>query len=447
MANLAYVIVAGGDASAAVARLEQLGAFGYAGLAVSNGLDVRQYANEMQPDLILVEGPFEDVDQYEVVRMLKKETKTQHIPVVQLNAAATPDARKDALAAGFDDAIENGASVDIVIERLKPLERLSMMHAECKRRLETASTYGVSLDGVDLADINNGNCRILLVGEATPTITAIVHQLEDGGYSVERETDPYMAGDRLEKNVYDASIIFLPQDETAEKSLYLCSHIRNNPRLFNLPVLVVTADPKLVNSVSLYRQGASATVPLEPDADRLLTALGFLVRRQRLRWQLRGPIVATLTKETGDTENGTYTEEFMRAHLKRILETGRNRRRRIAVAAFAIPNIPGIAERHGSDAAARLMRQISDTIAGLVRVEDLPSRLGDTKFAVVFPGASKEEAEKAVHRIAGVLDHSEYSLSKEIMESVNIWVQSSVASWEPDDTAAGMIERAVADLT
>tara|TARA_B100001123_G_scaffold397534_1_gene480840 strand:+ start:792 stop:1040 length:249 start_codon:yes stop_codon:yes gene_type:complete len=82
MASLTNVVVAGGNATAAVARVAMLRPAGLAGLAVSNGLDVQSYVGERQPDLVLIEDGFDDVDEFEVAHTLKQNEDTSHIPII-----------------------------------------------------------------------------------------------------------------------------------------------------------------------------------------------------------------------------------------------------------------------------------------------------------------------------------------------------------------------------
>ena len=163
MTSLTNVVVAGGDAAAAVARVEMLSPAGFAGLAVSSGLDVQGYVSDRQPDLVLLEGGFDDVDVFEVVRRLKRNPSSRHIPIIMLNASSAPAIHREGLESGLDDIIDADTADDIVFARLRPFVRLMTMHAECIQRVATAAEFRIpiAMDGVHAVDTTN--CRVLFV--------------------------------------------------------------------------------------------------------------------------------------------------------------------------------------------------------------------------------------------------------------------------------------------
>ncbi|MGI8501968.1 MAG: response regulator [Hassallia sp.] len=74
-------------------------------------------AKEYQPDLILMDILLPGLSGIDVVRYVKKEPLTWHIPVIAVTALASPEERERILMAGFDDYI----SKPYMIEDLEAL--------------------------------------------------------------------------------------------------------------------------------------------------------------------------------------------------------------------------------------------------------------------------------------------------------------------------------------
>lgn len=438
MTSLTHVVVAGGDATAAVARVEMLSSAGFAGLAVSSGLDVQGYVSERQPDLVLLEGGFDDVDAFEVVRRLKRDPDSWHIPVIMLNASNAPKTHREGLESGLDDIMSADTEDAIILARLQPFVRLTRMHAECIHRVATAAEFRiqVAMDGVH--EVDTANCRVLFVGGETPAISNAAAALDKMGFEIIRETAPLDAGARLGEERFDAAVIAADEREDMANAYFLCSHIRNTLNLFNLPVLIASGNDTPDDTP--YRQGASMALPLAGDVEFLATALRFLVRRQRLRWNLHGPLTATLQRNSRDTLDGLYAEAFLRAHLSRILERNVKRRRNVSLAIFSLQNVPGVREQFGGASAKRLMQRVADRISGMVRVEDIAARLAPIEICAAFPGTGERDATQACDRITGVLRQAAFDIGDS--NTTPVWAKSGVASAAPGDTADSLISRA-----
>ena len=69
--------------------------------------------------------------------------------------------------------------------------------------------------------------------------------------------------------------------QNAEPVLYLASHLRNNPALFNLPVMMLHGDGVFGDEGDAYRHGASIALGMPFEKSALAAGIRVLVRRQR----------------------------------------------------------------------------------------------------------------------------------------------------------------------
>ena len=72
-------------------------------ISASNGNTALTMAQQFQPSLILLDVMLPDVDGLEVMRRLKQDPQTHHIPIVAVSAIAQTREIERAIKAGFDD--------------------------------------------------------------------------------------------------------------------------------------------------------------------------------------------------------------------------------------------------------------------------------------------------------------------------------------------------------
>lgn len=100
-----------------------LGKEGYQVLRVMSGEDGLKTAREKQPSLIILDLMLPGIDGLEVCKILKHDTKTQHIPIVMLTAKGEEADVVTGLELGADDYITKPFSPKILIARVRGILR------------------------------------------------------------------------------------------------------------------------------------------------------------------------------------------------------------------------------------------------------------------------------------------------------------------------------------
>ncbi len=439
MPHLGQVLLAGGDAAQRSLRENALRAAGY-DVAIADAADLVARARDSQANVAVLSKALDQADPFALIETLKSDAGAAALPLMLLDTDGDAD-RDRAVAAGVDDLVEGTADETVLAARLRPLLRLSTIHRQMVERLATAETFGVSVappNGV----LDLDNCRVL-VATGDPRTAAELQSVLAIDMSVDLETDPYVAGDRLGAECYDAVVVAHGPNEDAEAAIYLCGHIRRNPQLYNLPVLLLTHDRYFAARADAYRTGASVVQWQPADPLAIAGTIQILVRRQRRAWLLRDAMAATLTPATGDALRGIYSVEFLRAHLQRMIANDARAERPLSLAAFTIANAASVRDRFGLEAQTILLQQMADWITGLVRVEDVCARLGENRFAVILPDTPPDEAQEVIQRIVAVLGHAEFHLTEEICQAIGAWVEAGQASLQPGDTPEDLIASAL----
>ncbi len=431
MIHLANILIVTDDASFGDDLLDKLRRHRYQGQVVASQDEAVAQAEQERPDIVLLGSSIKGGDVMTLTRTLRASANTAEIPVCLLAPDAASELQNRALAAGMTDVLTPPISETKLISRLRPLVRLASMQTELLQRGLVAQKFGIPVQShrrkEDKAE------RILLIGKETD---ALAKHLPNA--RLFRVDDPYQAEDGLENHFYDAAIM-RPNGDPA-RYLDLCVQIRNNPRLFNLPVILV-ANPTEIDEDTAYQHGASGYFKDPADPFALSHAASFLVRRQKQRWHIREAFKDVEAPSIKDPATGVFSRAFFDGYIAQRVSYALNHARPLSVGFFRVPDVENIRQRFGEEQANHLRLQVSQWITGLLRVEDLTSRYEENEFCVLLPDSPESEASLVINRIAGVLAYTDFAV-RDVYEPVKVWVRVGSAELTDGDTAESLITRA-----
>lgn len=447
MPHLAYLLVGDSDPEKALSRTEFLTSKGYRCIQASDKKSLIRLAASRLPDVVLLGDFPEPEDTLNIAQSLKNGAATATIPILLTDAVMTDELLAGARACDIDDILGPDADPNEMLHRLHRLSRSSVMVAELGRRAATAEEFGLKIDPFTFQRDYPDRPLVMVVAQNKETLKQLTDTLEDYGLNCVSETSAFQAANSLDDGRFDAAVISISAGDDISRVQYLCGHIRNNPRLFNLPTLVQSHGVQNngageIENMDLYRGGASIVLSANAGSAQLCTYLQMLVNRQRMRWTLRDPFKATLAEQTADSTGVAYSDAFWIAHLKRCVTAARKRGNNMSLAVLSVPTLPRIREEYDGENAEILAHQLADWMTGMTRIEDTVARIGPDTFAILLPDTELEEANRVTNRIIGILEKSEFHLGEEIMQGIHAWVQGGVANLEMNDTAATLQSRA-----
>lgn len=440
MTHLATVLVAA-DSSVGLAEsvAERLARSGYRCGRVDSGRSALDRTRREQPDILIVGPSLSDMAPIALAKAAKGDAGCGSLPVVLLVSEPSAALATSAFEAGVDDLLCDPFDMAAMLPRIRPLLRVSTMRAELRHRSAVARALGLNApDSLGAATAGNRPAVLLVGGDVSD-----LHRLVGGDAEVTVSSNVFEAEDLLAERNFDAAVA-VPQDDV-ESHLDFCGQVRNNPRLFNLPVLLVDGGRGDLDVVDAYRRGATRVVRSPLDSVRLRCALMTLVRRQQLRWLIRDALARTLAGPTQDPATGLYGRDFLLRYLGHRLATAQSLQRHLSVLFFESPTVDSVRRQFGAEAADHLLVQLAQWIGGLLRGEDLTARFEGNEFCVVLPDTPLDEAEVVMQRIAGVLSCTDFAV-REVYQPVKVWVRVGSADATPDDTIEGLIARARATL-
>lgn len=442
MIHLATAILAMHESPEADALQRRLQDAHYVCVFASSVEEALAAAKHSRPDVFIVGPGLADADVVTAVRAIRADGRFGDLPVFALTIRPLSEVGASLLEAGADDAAEWPESPQVVALRVRPLVRAATMLTEFMLRAEIAGAFGMSVDTNLILDEESAPNVIIL---GTQLIVEVIEQAlgVDGGASgLERATDLFEAQRLMEVNRYDAAVLAPVAD--IDPFIDLCVQIRRNPRLFNLPVVMMIEELADADPVAIHLAGASNVLPASTPAATLTFVLTALVRRQRLRWAIRQALNRTLGLTTSDgVVHQVYSNAFLEAYLERRLGTVEARDREFAVIGFDFAGVEAIRKEFGPAAEASLAKQIGQWLTLLVRAEDLVAKITSSRFIVTLPDTPIEEANVVMHRIAGVISNTDFAV-KDVYRVVKIWPMVNAAGLTASDTVHSLLQRAAA---
>ncbi|NVK18359.1 MAG: diguanylate cyclase [Methylocystaceae bacterium] len=399
------------------------------------GLDTK--SKTAHPDLIVVDVSSDKFDGFAAILKIKSSPETAHIPVVALAAEKTDELYERAIEVCANDIFIHSLKIEEFIAHIQALLRLSTMFMELDNRVTLAKEYNIEASNeVDVE--NKAPYTVLLVAPKDGDKAALTTVL-DGNCNIDVCNTVFEAEDILTNGFYDACICHYDKS-IHDAVLSLSARVRNNPRLFNLPMLVMCAD-KINDRMEAYRRGVTRIIDRPLNLHTLKAKLKMLVRRQRLRWALRNAIEKTKASKNSDAKTNAYSRDFFEKNLDCQIKNAHTWQKNLTVVFFSIPNIESLKVQFDTTATDHLLQQTHQWIAGLVRIEDMVARFGDHEFCVALPDTPVDEAQIVMHRIAGILSYTDFALP-DVFQPISVWVETGITGLELGDDRDILIKRA-----
>jgi two-component system cell cycle response regulator PopA len=324
---------------------------------------------------------------------LKAACAPRRLPVVAIGA---PDSKLEA--AGFDLTLAPPVYPVQLALRLESLVRGAVAEEELELRRETFAERGRRLA---LPDEGKAPYRVLAVGEPAPQFLALSHALGEAGAEVVGAFTAYTAFDYLHERLFDAVVLWGGEDQS--EALSISAGMRRNTRLYHIPALLYLNEGSDVTHVQAFGKGvsdvASPETPPAETAKRVMELARAFRRQNAIREGLEG------AKSSGlmDATTGLFTPDLFAAHLARLAQAARVRRRPLSVCVLKVADRPALAPLRKAGWIDKAVPQIGSMIARLVRAEDTAARLGPEVFGLALPATPRAQGYAAGERIAAVI--------------------------------------------
>jgi two-component system, cell cycle response regulator PopA len=324
--------------------------------------------------------------------------------------------------------------------RLEHLVRGAIAEEEVSLREATFLARGEPLP---LPEPDATPLRVLAAGKPDRRFLVLSNALTALGCEVIAAPTPYTAFDYLHERPFDAAVLWGAEDHAP--ALSIASGMKRNTRLYHVPVVLYLRGSAEINLAELYSRGfadvAAADTPEEETAERIAALARAHRRHVAIRRTLEGARGSGLT----DPATGLFTPELFAAHLARVAEGARLRRRPLSVAVLRVAETGAVATARQGGWLDRALPQIGAMVSRLIRTEDTAARLSADVFALALPATRGPAARIAADRIAAVIGCTAFDAGPDHPPFV-VEFEVGVAEIGPEESPASVLERASRDI-
>ncbi len=340
---------------------------------------------------------------------------------------------------GVESALKAPFADAALIGRVRGLARIAVMQTELRRRREIERRFGLASEsGLGDHKAAAEPAAVLAVGDfgqATQTIAAAGDATLHVTFAAERTA----ALEALYEGRYDLVVVAI--GAAPEETLAWCDAVRDNPRLFNLPILMIGPPDAFAEPERAYGRGFVDWLPPPNDPRDFAAHLRMLLRQQRYRHLLREAYRSPLRRETADGLTGLYSFGFLHEYLASLSAEAETEGGTFTVALYDIERLGDVNARFGYAAGDAVIRQVGGLFCRLVRGEDLTARYGGDRFCVVMAATPVEEARDALMRIKHIIGLTEFGLPGG-EAAVTVCARMGCAGFRPGEAPETLLARA-----
>ena len=369
-----------------------------------------------------------------LAQTLKQSALSSRMRVMLIGVEAGLDL--DGVNSAIDDLLIGDVNAIQVCHRIRSLIRLNTMHEELVRRLGTSAKYGVDAPPPADPPREIDNATILVLGE--PGEFGMIETALASRATLVGALSAATAYDYLKRSPFDAVVV--NAGTQIEPYLEFVRDVRRNSRLYNMPLVMLVEPHALEDTERLYGTGITDAIAKPCSAHELKIRLETLVRESRFRDSLKSIYAKARHFATCDALTGLYNRGFLLEHLATVIADADRTSQSVSIAAATIANMAEINAMLGYAGGDRVIRQVGETIALLVRGEDLACRYSGSKFTIMLPDTAVENATHAVNRIKGVICNTEFAVEGH-NHPIAVALHTGMAGLEKKDTAESLIAR------
>jgi len=357
-----------------------------------------------------------------VAKVVRSHYKSIPLPLVGAMSHPSPDA-----SIGFDSTLFAPMHASQIANRVNAMIRLGVMEAEIIRRQETLlEDFGQTPELGDLSP--DRKFRVLFIGKATPSFMVIVNAMQDKGVEVTAAFTSFSAFDYLHGEPFDA--VVMNALEQTEPAFSISEAMRRNSKLYHTPTLFLVNGDSFTEYDAAYERGVRDIIDQNADSEEISGRILELANYHRVHVQLKADYSTLSMDVVGDKSGTAYSQNFMRAHLPRMLRDARQLNAPITF--IGIKLAPNTMDEVSIDAIDSAYGKTAELLTNLVRMQDVVCRWDDDSFIIAFFDTDKTAAKLILRRITALLDCTTFESGSPNLGALNVTAQTTILEISPN---------------
>ncbi|MEP2944324.1 MAG: diguanylate cyclase [Hyphomicrobiales bacterium] len=328
--------------------------------------------------------------------------------------------------------LNHRAPAHVIAKKLKHLIRVNAMKIEYARRIETARLFNVAAPAIESLQSPSSE-RLLVVGKGERYFQ--LASIFNGSATLKSAANFEEARTLFETHSFDCLII----DTLAYTNFDIdtLKQFKLDARYFTLPVLLLQEGLDTSEQEALVETGICDLFDLDGEANEIVTYTKTLIQAEKLRSALLMAFKSRGFDKIRDKSTNLPSNEFFERHLDKLVRQSQAWKTPIAFGMLDVSvlfNTETASDKQRQDG---IFGQVGQTIASLVRAEDIATYRGDGKFIVAAPNSSGLTISVLIGRISAVLSMTEFSVGG-LMGKVD--VDTHYFDSKPEDSLAQIME-------
>lgn len=351
-----------------------------------------------------------------LAKVIRAHFQSSQVPIIGAMSRPSPDA-----SIGFDSTLFAPMHASQIANRVNAMIRLGVMDGEITRRLETLSEdFNQSPEIGDLSP--DRKFRVLFIGKASPSFMVIINALQDKGVEVTAAFTSFSAFDYLHGEPFDA--VVMNALEQSEPAFSISETMRRNSRLFHTPTLFLVNGISFKDYDGAYKRGARDIIDCDAESEEISGRILELANYHRIHEQMKVDFLNLAVDAAIDKSGTAYSQEFLRAHLPRIIREASAADRPVSLIGLKLTS--QTFDDVTSEAIETAYAKTGELINNLVRMQDVVCRWDKDKFVLAFYDTNKSEAKIILSRIRALLDCTVYPSGKTEVGALSVSAQSVI---------------------
>lgn len=407
----------------------------------ATGHEAIRKVQEIKPDLILMDIMMPDIDGIETTKRIKAQAEFSHIPVVMITALNSQEDKINTLIAGADDFLTKPINERTLMIRVRSLLRIKFAADELRLREETTAQLGLSpkIDG----SLSVMGSEVMVVDDNLQQSEKIKNKLIENGIHVNSISEPDKAlNQAIQHKNY--SMIIVSTQLLGYDGLRLCSQIKSNESLRNIPIMILVDEDDDITVERGLDMGIQDYIltPVEPN-ELIARVYNHIIRKQH-HDRMRQNYLNNVSLSLLDPLTNIHNRRYLDTHLDKLITQSIQHDKNLTILMVDLDNFKQINDEKGHAAGDSVLKEVAHRLTANLRTADLCIRYGGDEFIIILPNTDLSGGHIIAERILHAFRERPFVINNS--ETVECFCSIGIAQAQPGHGINDLIKQADTNL-